>query len=82
VADSRRALARFNARQREQRRARADQTRPLGPDLTSPPADDHDRSIIYQGSRPPMAAADWRALGYSETEATRLMKTCVPAATE
>jgi hypothetical protein len=53
----------------------------LGPDLTSPPADDHASSFVYQGSRPPMAAADWRALGYSETEATRLMKTCVPAAT-
>ena len=53
----------------------------LGPDLRSPPADDQDPSVIYQGSRPPMAAADWRALGYSDAEATRLMETSVPAAT-
>lgn len=53
----------------------------LGPDLTSPPGDDHAASIVYHGSRPPMAAADWRALGYSDTEATRLMRTNVRATT-
>jgi hypothetical protein len=53
----------------------------LGPELRSPTADDRDPSVIYQGSRPPMAAADWCALGYSDAEARRLMKTIVPTAT-
>lgn len=52
-----------------------------GPRLTDPPGEDHDAGVIYHGSRPAMAAADWSALGFSDPQASRLANLRSPTGT-